>query len=290
MGNMGLPMTENLKKRGFEVEGFDISQERIKMAQDLGTKVHSSIAETVANKDYVITCLPKTMHVEKALKEPNGIFESAAKGTLICDVSTISPVASEQFHKEAKERDMLFLDTPMSGGTNGAIAGTLTFMVGASEEEFEKAKVVLAGMGKNFFHCGGPGSGEVAKLCNNLMLGINMLSCAEGFAIGEKLGIDTKILQQICAVSTSRSFCVDTYNPVPGLTPASPANNNYDGGFGVALIKKDMALALEEAKRMNCDSGMTEFACEYYDQLEKKGFGDRDYGFVYQYLKKNRQL
>lgn len=176
---------------------------------------------------------------------------------------------------------MTFLDTPMSGGTGGATNGTLTFMIGGSAQDFEDAKKVLSGMGANFFHCGGPGTGGIAKLCNNLMLGINMLSCAEGSAIGEKLGVDAKVLQQICSVSTSRSFVMDTYNPVPGNVPTSPASKGYEGGFGVSLIRKDMALAIDEVKGKGCESEMTEKAFEYFDQLEKMGFGNKDYSFVY---------
>lgn len=209
---------------------------------------------------------------------------------MICDVSTISPVASASFYEQAKEMGITFLDTPMSGGITGAIAGTLTFMVGGEDSEYEASKEVLMGMGANTFHCGKPGSGEIAKLCNNLMLGINMISAAEGLAIGEKLGMEPKTLQSICAVSTSRSWVMDTYNPVPGNTPASPANRNYEGGFQVALIKKDLALALEAAKSGNCDTQMTETAIDYYAQLEKKGYGNKDFGFVYQYIMKNKQM
>lgn len=153
-----------------------------------------SIESAVVDADWIITALPKTEHVESVLTGPKGIFESAKKGTYICDVSTISPVASAGFHAEAAKKDFVFLDTPMSGGITGAHAGTLTFMVGGEKEQFEHAKQVLQGMGKNFFHCGKAGSGEIAKLVNNLILGINMIAASEGLAIGEKLGMDPKVL------------------------------------------------------------------------------------------------
>jgi len=290
MGNMGLPMTDNLRKAGFEVIGYDISDNVVKAANERGTKMAGSIKEAVSDVDFVVTCLPKTDSVETVLKMEGGIFEHAKKGTTICDVSTIAPVASAAFHDEAKEKGLVFLDTPMSGGITGAINGTLTFMVGGSDQEFEKSKEVLKGMGTNFFHCGKPGNGEIAKLCNNLMLGINMISTCEGLAIGAKLGMDPKVLFEICSVSTSRSWPMDTYNPVPGNTPASPANRNWDGGFMVKLVKKDLALALEAAKEGNCDTHMTETAVEYYSQLEKLGYGDKDLGFVYPFLMKNRKM
>ena len=195
MGNMGLPMCQNLKKNGFDVHGYDINEATRKSASEAGITAHDNIASTVQGADFVVTCLPKTEHVETVLKQKGGIFENAKKGMMICDVSTISPVASASFYNEAKTHGVTFLDTPMSGGITGAIAGTLTFMVGGEAAEYESAKEVLMGMGKNTFHCGKPGSGEIAKLCNNLMLGINMLSAAEGLAIGEKLGMDAKTLQ-----------------------------------------------------------------------------------------------
>lgn len=185
---------------------------------------------------------------------------------------------------------MTFIDSPMSGGVTGAEAGTLTFMIGAEETDFEKSKELLHGMGKNCFHCGGPGNGEIAKLVNNLILGVHMVAVAEGFAIGEKLGADPKLLQQICAVSTSRCWVMDTYHPRPGVLPNVPASKGYEGGFGVSLIKKDMALAMEAADDVNADSSMTQFACDYYQDLEKGGHGGKDFGYVYQHIMRNKKL
>lgn len=169
----------------------------------------------------------------------------------------------------------------MSGGVTGARAGTLTFMVGGTAEEFELSKGVLAGMGANFFHCGGPGTGEIAKLTNNLILGISMVAASEGMAIGEKLGMDPKVLQQILAVSTARNWCIDTYNPRPGILPNVPSSNNYEGGFAVGLIKKDMVLALEAAHGANANTDLLESSLQYYLDLEKKGHGKKDFGYVF---------
>lgn len=182
------------------------------------------------------------------LKGPDGIFKNAKKGTIILDTSTISPIASKEFAAEAKKKELVFIDTPMSGGINGAIAGTLTFMVGCEKEHFDSAKELLVGMGKNVFHCGGPGTGEIAKICNNLILGINMIATSEGLSLGEKLGIDPKILSSILSVSTGRSWCVDTYNPRPGVLENVPASRDYNGGFMVSLIRKDLSIALEAAE------------------------------------------
>jgi 3-hydroxyisobutyrate dehydrogenase len=219
-----------------------------------------------------------------------GIFASAPQDTLICDVSTIHPDGAKSFYAEAKKQNMCYLDTPMSGGVTGARNGTLTFMVGGTEAEFEASKGVLQGMGANFFHCGEPGTGCIAKITNNLILGISMVATSEGMAIGEKLGIDPVTLQKILAVSTGRNWCVDTYNPRPGILPNVPASNNYEGGFAVGLIKKDMVLALEAAHSVEARTDMLEKSLQYYIDLEKAGCGKKDFGYVFQYIMKNKNL
>jgi len=163
-------------------------------------------------------------------------------------------------------------------------------MVGGEEAEFERAKIVLAGMGKNFFHCGGPGTGEIAKITNNMILGMSMVAASEGLAMGEKLGADPKKLSEIIAVSTGRSWCIDTYNPRPGNLEGVPASRNYDGGFMVQLIRKDLDLALEAASSVDARTDMAEKSREYYRALEKKGLGRKDFGYVFQYIMKNYKL
>jgi len=194
-----------------------------------------------------VTSVPNTKDVEELLKGPDGIFKNARKGTTIVDTSTISPIASKEFAAEAKKKEFVFIDSPMSGGITGAQAGTLTFMVGCDKDQFENVKLVLQGMGKNIFHCGGPGTGEIAKICNNLILGISMIATSEGLSLGEKLGMDPKVLSSILSVSTGRNWCVDTYNPRPGVLENVPSSRDYNGGFQVSLIRKDLSLALEAA-------------------------------------------
>ena len=290
LGCMGLPMSGNLKANGYNVKAYDLMPEARQAASDAGINTVDSLAKAVSEVDYVITALPKTEHVAEVLKMEGGIFQSASPNTLICDVSTIDPDGARGFYDEAKTFGMTYIDTPMSGGTLGANAATLTFMVGGSEEEFEAAKGVLTGMGKNFFHCGGPGSGEIAKLTNNLILGISMVGASEGMAIGEKLGINPVTLQKILAVSTARSYCIDTNNPRPGVFPHVPASNNYEGGFAVGLIKKDMNLALNAAKSCNADTSLLEQSMDYYQALEDAGEGKKDFGYVFQYIMNNKEI
>ena len=220
-------MAGNLISNGFTVKGYDVMPEARAAASEAGIPTVDTLAECASDVDYVVTALPKTEHVEEALKCQGGIFENLRAGAYVCDTSTIDPNGAKRFNAEAKERGLIYLDTPMSGGVTGAHNATLTFMVGGTEAEFEHAKGVLAGMGANFFHCGGPGTGEIAKLTNNLILGISMVATSEGMAIGEKLGIDAAILQKIMAVSSARNWCIDTYNPKPGIIPTVPSSNDY---------------------------------------------------------------
>ena len=228
LGNMGLPMADNMRKGGFEVKAFDLMPEARQKGSEVGLNVKDSMAEAVSNVDFVITSLPMTKHVDEVLKSEGGIFAHAREGTWICDTSTISPIASQEFAVEAKKHGMTFLDTPVSGGVPGAKAGSLTFMVGApSKDDYEKVLPILDPMGANFFHCGDVGSGEIAKLTNNLILGITMVAASEGLAIGEKLGMDPKILNDIVMVSSGNCFSLQKFNPRPGNVEGAPSNNNY---------------------------------------------------------------
>ena len=231
--------------------------------------------------DYVVMSLPKTETVETVLHD-DGVFSHASKATYILDTSTISPIGAKEFAATAKKHEMKYLDSPMSGGIMGAEAGTLTFMVGAeSQEDFEHASIALEGMGKKIFLCGGPGTGEIAKIANNLILGIQMIAASEGMVLGEKLGIDPKVLMEILSVSTSSCWAITAANPRPGNLPNAPASKNYDGGFQVGLIRKDLALALECADAVGVKTNFANNSLEYYRDLEKKGHGGKDFGYVF---------
>ena len=232
LGNMGMSMAANLVKHGFVVKGFDINVEAMRQLP-AGVTAAKSIAEAARNVDYIITCLPKTQDVRAALEAEGGIFASAAPNTMILDTSTISPVDTKELNAAATSKGLTFLDSPMVGGTKGALNGVLTFMVGAKDggDEFARATVVLAAMGKNLFACGNAGSGQATKISHNMILGINMIAASEGLALGEKLGIDPKILTEILSASTSGSACVRMYHPRPGVNPEAPSSRDYEGGF-----------------------------------------------------------
>jgi 3-hydroxyisobutyrate dehydrogenase len=194
----------------------------------------------------------------------NGIYEHAKEGALIIDSSTISPIASKKMAKEGEKFKLRIVDAPVSGGTPGAINGTLTFMVGSKKEDFEDTKTVLSAMGKNIVHCGGAGTGQIAKICNNLCLAIQMISICEGLSLGEKLGIDPKVLSKIMSISTSSCWSLTAYNPRPGMMEGVPSSNNYDGGFGVSLMKKDLSIVLDSAAQTNSDLQFGKKAIEYF--------------------------
>lgn len=258
-----------------------MSPHGLERAEKAGLKVSDCYRSTAKDVDFIVTALPVTDTVDLTLHREGGIFEMASKGTHICDASTIAPDASIRFAKTAKEHGMTFLDTPMSGGINGAKAGTLTFMVGGEKGEMDHVRQMLLGMGKNIFHCGPSGTGGVAKLTNNLILGISMVATAEAMAMGEKLGADPKVLTDIWAVSTARCHSVDAYSPRPGVLPNVPSSNNYDGGFSVALIRKDLGLAMDAAKTVGAESDMTKNAFEFYAEIEKQGYAVKDFSIVY---------
>jgi len=237
-----------------------------------------------------VTALPLASIVDDALTREGGILEVAKKGTHILDASTVAPTDAQKFAAMATKHDMVFLDTPMSGGIMGAQNGTLTFMAGGPEESYMKALPVLEAMGKNIFHCGPIGTGCVAKLTNNLILGITMVGTAEALAIGEKLGADPTVLTKIWSCSSARSHSVDTYSPYPNVLPNVPSSRNYDGGFSVALIRKDLGLAMNAAQACGGEYFMTRRAFDFYAEIEKQGYAKKDFSIVYQYLVHNNDM
>lgn len=245
LGSMGKPMAANLVKQGFVVKGFDVNKDILDGCSEVGVTPVSTIKDACKDADYVITALPKGEHVEAVMFDSDGVLDSTKKGSCILDVSTVSPMLAKQISEEADGKGLIFCDCPMAGGTPGAKAGTLVFMVGSkSEDHFNRAKVVLDSMGKKVFHCGAPGTGQSVKISHNLTLGINMIASVEGIVLGERLGIDPKLLIEILQSSTSANACMGIYNPYPGINPNSPSSRNYEDGFQTALMKKDIGLAV----------------------------------------------
>src|SRR5271154_6250577 len=244
LGNMGTPMAANLVKSGGPISGFDVvAASREASARD-GIQIVANARSTVEDADIVITMLPAGEHV---ISVWNDIAPQARQGTLFIDCSTIDVASAREAHKLAAQQGVATLDAPVSGGVGGATAATLTFMVGGSHHAFERGKPVLERMGKRVVHCGEAGNGQVAKICNNMILGASMIAVSEAFVLGEKLGLSHQAMFDVVSSSSGQCWSLTSYCPVPGPVPASPANNGYRAGFAAALMLKDLRLAREAA-------------------------------------------
>ncbi|WP_019939946.1 3-hydroxyisobutyrate dehydrogenase [Bordetella sp. FB-8] len=280
LGNMGAPMALNLLKAGHDLTVFDLNAQAVRQTVDAGAKQADSPRAAASGAQVVITMLPAAAHVRGVLTASEGVLSGASPGTVIVDSSTIDPASVREFAALAQQQGCVLADAPVSGGTGGAAAGTLTFMVGGSEAVYTQVKPVLAAMGKNIVHCGDTGTGQVAKICNNLVLGITMAGVAESMALGEALGIDPKILSGILNTSTGRCWSSDTYNPFPGIVETAPASRDYTGGFGTDLMLKDLGLATEAAKSAKQPAFMGALAQQLYQAMSSRGDGKLDFSAV----------
>ncbi|MBB4194372.1 3-hydroxyisobutyrate dehydrogenase [Rhizobium aethiopicum] len=277
LGNMGGPMAANLVKAGHEVLGFDLAASVLKAAEASGVKPASHASQAVKDAEIIITMLPQGRHVLTAWTD---ILQTAAQGTLVIDCSTIDVESSRKAHEMAKAAGCLPLDAPVSGGTGGAMAGTLTFMAGGSDEAFARAKPILEAMGKKIVHCGEAGAGQAAKICNNMILGISMVGVCEAFVLAEKLGLSHQALFDVASTSSGQCWSINTYCPVPGPVPTSPANNEYKPGFAAALMLKDLRLSQEAALASGASTPLGAEAAQLYALFEKLGNGGRDFSAI----------
>lgn len=280
LGNMGAPMARNLLKAGHAVSVFDVSPAAMEALVAAGASASTSPAAAASNAEYVITMLPAASHVHAVLTANDGVLAGVASGVTIIDSSTIDPASVKAFAALATQRGNAFVDAPVSGGTGGAQAGTLTFMVGGSAVQYDHVKPVLSAMGKNIVHCGDTGTGQVAKICNNLVLGVTMAGVAEAMALGEALGIDPNVLGGIMNTSTGRCWSSDTYNPFPGVIGTAPSSRGYSGGFGTDLMLKDLGLATDAAKSVRQPAFMGALAQQLYQAMSTRGEGKLDFSAV----------
>ncbi|KAF5901127.1 3-hydroxyisobutyrate dehydrogenase, mitochondrial, partial [Clarias magur] len=238
LGNMGNPMAKNLIKHGYPVIATDVFPESCKELQGLGAQILDTPADVADKADRIITMLPSSPNVIDVYTGPNGILKKVKKGSLLIDSSTIDPAVSKEMAVAAEKMGAVFMDAPVSGGVGAATSGKLTFMVGGAEEEFTAAKELLSCMGANVVYCGQVGTGQAAKICNNMLLAIGMIGTSETMNLGIRLGLDPKLLAKILNMSSGRCWSSDTYNPVPGVMEGVPSANNYQGGFGTTLMAK----------------------------------------------------
>jgi 3-hydroxyisobutyrate dehydrogenase len=280
LGHMGGPMAANLLKAGHQLRVFDLVAGSVEQAVAQGAVAAVNAIDAVAGAEIVISMLPASRHVEGLYLGNDGLLPHIPAGALVIDCSTIAPASAQKVAKVATERGLAMLDAPVSGGTAGAAAGTLTFIVGGEAETLERAKPVLSAMGRNIFHVGASGAGQVAKLCNNMALGVIMAVTGEALALGTAHGLDAKVLSQMMAVSTGRSWATEICNPWPGVLENAPASRGYSGGFGNDLMLKDLGLAVEAAMGVGASIPLGELARNLYALNSKAGRGGLDFSSV----------
>ena len=280
LGNMGGPMALNLLKAGHALRVFDLNRPAVAEAVSAGAVAAADAAEAVHDAEVVVSMLPASRHVEGLYLGENGLLGKIPAGALVIDCSTIAPACARKVADAAADRGLAMIDAPVSGGTAGAQAGTLTFIVGGPEATLERARPFLQAMGRNIFHCGDSGAGQVAKLCNNMALGAIMAVTGEAIALGVAHGLDPKVLSGMMAVSTGRSWATEVCNPWPGVLESAPASRGYAGGFGNDLMLKDLGLAAEAAMGVGASIPMGELARNLYAMNSRAGHGKLDFSSV----------
>jgi 3-hydroxyisobutyrate dehydrogenase len=278
-------MSANLLKAGNEVVAFDVAKDALDAFKAGGGKVAATPAHAAEGCDAVVTMLPSNKHVQSVYLGEDGVLKTLPKNALCVDSSTVDPSVSRQVGERVRaDASADFCDAPVSGGVGGAEAGTLTFMVGGSDAVFARAVPLLSQMGKNIVHCGDIGTGGVAKLCNNMILAVSMLGVSEAMNLGSKMGMDRKVLAGILNTSTARCWSSDTYNPAPGVMDGVPSSRNYSGGFGSALMLKDLGLVADAAKSVGAPIPMGESAHALYQLLVANGYGGKDFSVAFKFL------
>jgi len=283
LGNMGGGMAANLAKAGHEVRAFDLSEAALAAAKEHGCDTFTSASEACEGVEAVVSMLPNG-EIVKAVYTGD-VIGKAPEGAVFLDCSTIDVATAREVAEAAKAAGYSMVDAPVSGGIAAAEAGTLTFMVGGTEEAFKRAEPVLSGMGKAVIHAGQAGNGQAAKICNNMLLGIHMIGTCEAFAMAQKLGLDPQTFYDISSVSSGQCWSMTSYCPVPGVGPKSPSDNDYQGGFATGLMLKDLKLAMEAAETAGVDTQMGERARQLYEAFDAEGNGARDFSAIIETLK-----
>jgi 3-hydroxyisobutyrate dehydrogenase len=278
LGHMGGGMAPNLAKAGHEVRAFDLSEAALAAAVEQGCQRAGSTAEAVDGADVVITMLPAAQHVLSVYRDQ--VFGKAPAGALLIDCSTIDVASARTVEEEAKAAGYDMVDAPVSGGIAAAAGGTLTFMVGGSDEAFAKAQPILEPMAKAVIHAGGAGAGQAAKICNNMILGATMVATCEAFVLAAKLGLDLQTFYDISSKASGQSWSMTSYCPVPGVGPDTPADRNYEGGFAAALMLKDLKLAMDAAQGAGAYTPMGAEAEELYQRFVNLGGGAKDFSGI----------
>jgi 3-hydroxyisobutyrate dehydrogenase len=285
LGNMGLPMAQNLLKADVAVTGFDLNAQATEKLVASGGSRANSLADACKDAEVVITMLPAGEQVREVYLGDGGVLAAFAPGTLLIDSSTIDVKTARDVAQAAQSRGVAMVDAPVSGGVAGAEAATLTFMVGGDDDAFERARPLLEKMGKTIVHAGGPGNGQAAKICNNMILGASMIVVSEAFLLAEKLGLDAQKLFDISSKSSGQCWSMTSYCPVPGPVPTSPANRDYQAGFTAAMMLKDLKLAQDAARAAHAVTPLGAAAAELYGLFASHGHGGEDFSAIIRFLR-----
>ncbi len=283
LGNMGGPMAINLVKAGHQVTAFDLSQAALAQVAAEGAKVADSAKAAVLGADFIISMLPAGKHVAGLYQD---VADAIKADALVLDCSTIDAATARAVGASLAAKGIAFVDAPVSGGVGGAKAGTLTFIVGGSAEHFSKAQTVLTAMGKNLFHAGEVGAGQIAKICNNMLLSVLMVGTSEAIQLGVDNGLNPKVLSEIMLKSSGRNWTLELYNPCPDVLPNVPSSNDYQGGFMVDLMAKDLGLAAECAQQSQSATPMGALARNLYVAHQRQGFGKLDFSSIFRFFSK----
>lgn len=287
LGNMGHHMGMNLLKKGYNLVVYDVYPEAVTAFKDLGATAVTSPKQVAEQVDKIVTMLPSSPDVQEVYNGDSGILRGVREGALMIDSSTIDPAVSKDMAKLAKTHKSTYLDAPVSGGVVAAKDGALTFMVGGKAEDFIVAEDLLKNMAKNVVHCGAVGTGQAAKICNNMLLAISMIGTSEAMNLGTRLGLDKKMLAHILNISTGRCWSSELYNPCPGVVDGVPSSNNYQGGFGSKLMTKDLGLAQNAATATKSATPMGSLAHQMYRVMSNRGYGHMDFSSVYKFLRED---
>lgn len=280
LGNMGLGMASNLAKTGHEVRALDLSKEAVSKAVASGCIAAKNTKDAVEGAEVVVTMLPAGQHVSLVYMGEDGVFAHAKKGAVFIDCSTIDVATARDVIAQAEEKGFAMIDAPVSGGVGGAAAGTLTFMCGGTKAAYERAELILEAMGKNIFHAGDAGNGQVAKVCNNMLLGIHMIGTCEAFNLAEKLGLDAQTFFDISRTASGQNWSMTSYCPAPGPVESAPSNRDYEAGFAAAMMLKDLRLAQTAASNAKAATPLGAQAEAIYSLMEASGNDGLDFSGV----------
>ena len=283
LGHMGAPMSANLVAAGHDVRGFDLSEAAMAAARQGGVQTFSTMGEALDGAEVVITMLPKGEHSRAVHLGEDGVLALAPKDALLVDSSTIDVATAEQLHRAASEAGFAFVDAPVSGGISGAAAGALTFMIGGEEQHARRAEEVVQPMAGRVVHTGAAGTGQAAKIVNNMMLFICLEACSEGSVLADRLGLDPRVFWEIASVSSGNSWALQTWYPVPGMTDSAAANHNFDATFSATLAAKDIGLALAAGEQTDVNLPAARLVAERFQELIDEGLADKDCSLIAKY-------